>query len=503
MEKEFEKVLALKDLRKDSDIKSFIDFDNNKILLYYNVKNPELHKFNNFHQLYEFLIVQHKSFYIYTNELLLIIKLYAKFNKEKFKIKLLCQGTIPYGLNCFNFIKFRDMKYKYGSNKFSAAAAIKIISNDKSDVRTSFTSNLGTRINLDSIKEAFPPTNNKVLSMMLSETPKGAIIFAKTNQEFTNVYCYDVVSAYIAQLLDGQLPYDFKQVSKMVKGKNYFVRFTFAGLKAKDLSMLPLYGTEKLSGKNIVRAGNRIVMAEEYSFYNFYDEIWIVNQYYTYDKVEIGTIYEVEFKSLPDAARQAIQKVYDDKLAAKGKIDYDGFKQIVNRIYGLFLMKLPSKLGEGDRIRDKTVPYQIGVWIIHRQRMFMTSLIAAVGTEHVVSAHTDGVKFDCNANEIIEKFNVKRNIYKNVGHWAPEEILDRCYYFSNTVAKYEINGKINMKHGGIPEADIIDFIKDRTYDDINIYEDFLKTISRQIVCEEDRTFIKREQIVTSIAAEVI
>ena len=49
MEKEFEKVLALKDLRKDSDIKSFIDFDNNKILLYYNVKNPELHKFNNFH----------------------------------------------------------------------------------------------------------------------------------------------------------------------------------------------------------------------------------------------------------------------------------------------------------------------------------------------------------------------------------------------------------------------------------------------------------------------
>ena len=90
------------------------------------------------------------------------------------------------------------MKYKYGSNKFSAAAAIKIISDDKSDVRTSFTSNLGDRINLSSIKKEFPPTNNKVLSVMLNETPKGAIIFAKTGQEFTNVYCYDVVSAYIA-----------------------------------------------------------------------------------------------------------------------------------------------------------------------------------------------------------------------------------------------------------------------------------------------------------------
>jgi hypothetical protein len=77
---------------------------------------------------------------------------------------------------------------------------------------------------------------------------------------------------------------------------------------------------------------------------------------------------------LPLSSIKAIKKLYDDKLAAKGQLDYDGFKQIVNRIYGFFTTKRVNK--EGKTVaRDFQVPYQIGVWIVHRQRLFMAALI--------------------------------------------------------------------------------------------------------------------------------
>lgn len=493
---EIEKALGLKYDRHFSDIKCFIEFQNKKIILYYG--KEEVHSFNNLHNMYEWLAGKHKRFYVYTNNLNLILEYYKLFNHEKYKMKALRNGNKIYGLTVYNIVSFRDMKYRFGSNNFSAAAAVEIISKSD-DTQTSFTSDLGRKIKADKIANEFEPIQGRLRTAMLNETPKGAIILSNRGKEFTNVHCYDVCSAYIACLLEGGLPYKFEQVGRMEKGNKYFVKFKFKNLKAKNFQMLTLYITNKREGKELALANKRIISAQEYSFYSFYDEKWIIDQYYTYDSCEIKEIYKIEFRELPEETKSAIKRLYDDKLAAKGKVDYEGFKQIVNRIYGFFITKVSSKYG-GDRVRDKEIPYQVGIWIIHRQRLFMAALIAAVGVEHVVSAHTDGVKFDCNVDEIVNRGNLNRGeIYKDVGQWKKEEVLDRCFYFSNTIAKYEVNGEIKMKHGGISQEDVDEFLIGKTYDDIDEYAEFYMTVDKELICKKDRTYIKKYKVLSYLA----
>lgn len=499
MAQEIQKALALKNERKFSDTKCFMEFKEERIHLYI---GKELHIFPNFHDMYEFLAATHKRYHVYTNEFDLILKFYCGYNKEKYKIRALSFGNKIYGLNILNVVSFKDMKYRYGSNNFTAAAAIEIISKDENNLRSSFTSNLGRLIDADLIKEKFKPINKDLRLKMINESSSGAIILTQTGKEFKDVHCYDVCSAYLACLLEGNMPSRFIKTNKRIKGQEYFGKVKIKGLKAKNPQMLTLYRSKKMEGTDVALIGRRIIAATEYSFYCFLNEKWIIDQYYTYDSFEIDyeNLWQIEFEKLPLKTIKAIRQLYDKKLAAKGQIDYDGFKQIVNRIYGFFITKIERDYGQD--ARDYKIPYQIGLWIIHRQRLFMSALIAAVGIDHVVSAHTDGVKFDCNADEIVDKVNMSRGeIYKDVGQWKKEEVFDRCYYFSNTVGKYEVNGIVGMKHGGIPKADIDEFLEERAYEDVNGSEDFYKTIARKIICQKDRTYIEKEKTLSNFLIE--
>ena len=503
MATEFEKALNLKSDRHFSEVKCFMEFRDEKVILYYGEK--EIHRFNNLHDMNEWLAAKHKRFHVYTNDFNLVWKAYEKqiiFFRKRYRIQILEVGSRVYGLNLFNIVSFKDMKYKFGSDKFTAAAAVEIINKDKTRSKSSFTSNLGRLIDVDSIRKKFQPISLTLREKMMNETPNGAIILANVGKEFTDVHCYDVCSAYIACLLEGRILYKFTKVNKRAKNQEYYGKITYKNLKAKNPQMLTLYGTKKMEGINIVQVGNRILAAERYSFYCFLNERWIIDQYYTYDScnIDCDNLYWIQFEKLPLSSIKAIKKLYDDKLAAKGQLDYDAFKQIVNRIYGFFTTKRVNK--EGKMVaRDYQIPYQIGVWIVHKQRLFMAALIQQVGIEHVVSAHTDGVKFDCDADEIVEKVNLRRGeIYKDVGQWKKEEVFTHCFYFSNTVAKYEVDGIVGMKHGGITQEDVDEFLIGKTYDDINEDADFYLTLAstKAIVCEKDRTYIRKKKVLSNI-----
>lgn len=496
MAQELDKALSLKTDRKFSKEKCFMDFRDNQVILYMGEKE---FSFPNLSSMYEFLAAKKMRFHIYTNHLDLLLKLYKDYPKTKYKLSISTVGKCIYALNVANVVAFRDMKYRYGSNNFSAAAAMEIIKKDTNHIRSSFTSNLGRLIEIEAVQEKFKPISKSLRLKMINETPKGAIILAQTGKEFQNVHCYDVCSAYIACLLEGNMPSKFIKTKTLLKGKEHYGRVTIKGLRAKNPQLLTLYKTDKFEGKNIATIGCRVIAAEEYSFYCFLNEKWIIDQYYTYDRFEIDfeNLYAIEFEKLPLKTIKAIKTLYDNKLAAKGQLDYDGFKQIVNRIYGYFITKRTTKDGSLDA-RDYSVPYQIGIWIIHKQRLCITSLIAAVGIDHVVSAHTDGVKFDCDADEIVNKMNLRRGVlYKDVGQWKKEEVFDRCFYFSNTVAKYQIGNDIGMKHGGIPQIDIDEFLEGKTYDQINGNEDFYLTYSKELICEKDRTYIRRNKVISN------
>ena len=496
---EIEKALALKGKRKLSEEKCFLEFKENKAILYINKKENQ---FKNLHEMYEFLAKKHKRFIIYTNNFNTIFNFYSQFYKswEEKKIKLVSTGARIYGLDLFNFISYRDMKYKFGSNSFTCAAALEIIEKNDENRKTSFTSNLGRLIEIDAVKEKFKPIPKYLRQIMINETPKGAIILSRPNVEFTNVHCYDVCSAYIACLLEGNMPSKFIKTTHRIKGKAYFGKIKLINLRAKNPQMLTLYSSKKQEGDNIVIVGSRILAAAQYSFYLFFDEINIINQFYTYDKLEIDydNLYEIKFEKLPLKTIKAIRRLYDDKLNAKNSLDYDGFKQIVNRIYGFFITK--RQIGEDDfDARDYTVPYQIGVWIISRQRLFMCCLINSVGLSHVVSAHTDGIKFDCDADEIVNKINMRRGvIYKDVGQWKKEGVFEKCFYFSNTVAKYTENGIVKMKHGGITQEDIDDFLSGKTYEDVNEFSEFYITIGQELCCEEDKVYILKKKTLSNL-----
>lgn len=491
MGEEIKKALSLKFERKFSEDKCFMEIKEEKIWLYIGFK--ETLQFNNFMEMYEELARRHKRFHVYTNELNLLLKLYYK--RKNLKVKALMVGRLIYGLNVANVVSFKDMKYKFGSDKFSKDVALNLIQKDTGDVRSSFTSNLGKRIGIEYIKEKFPPISRSLRKEMILHSPKGPIIFSSPDQEFENVHCYDGDSAYPAILLEGMLPSKFIKINKIIKGKKYFGRVIIKDLRANDPRYLPLYSTEDLIGEDIAVIGSRVIAAKTYEFYCFLDEKWIIDRYYKYKsfQIDFNNLYMVEFSRLPEKSRSAIKKLYNDKLKAKGTKDYEGIKQIINRVYGFFL----TKNGDGNDVRDPEIPYQIGLWIIHKQRMMMVGLIEKVGIQYLVQAHTDGVKFCCDADDIVAAANEKRGIiYKNIGQWKIEETLDRCYYYGHTLGKYQIGDQVGMKHGGISNSDIKEFLEEKTYDDITEKSIINRTVSQDIVVEENRTFIfkKKEPI---------
>jgi hypothetical protein len=125
---------------------------------------------------------------------------------------------------------------------------------------------------------------------MIYEAPQGGIIISK-QEEFSNVYCYDVVSAYLANLLEGKLPCGFKKVNKVEKGKYHFGKITVKGLKAKNNKALSLYRGKRIPEDCVIN-GKRIVAALEYSFYCYLElELPILNYFYTFESIEISDIY--------------------------------------------------------------------------------------------------------------------------------------------------------------------------------------------------------------------
>ena len=57
-----------------------------------------------------------------------------------------------------------------------------------------------------------------------------------------------------------------------------------------------------------------------------------------------------------------------------------------------------------------------------------------------------------------------------------------------------------MKHGGISEEDVNEFLVGKTYEDINEDADFYITLAstKKIICEKDRTYIVKRKVLSNI-----
>lgn len=354
----------------------------------------------------------------------------------------------------------RDMKYHYGTDKYSPEIAVEIIQNKQIRWNSSYTGEIGRSICIDKIKKEFNPVSRSLLKNMINKTSQGAIIYSRKDITFYNVLSNDIKSAYPAILLE-QVPYNFKLInpgSFKIGDGIHFGKIIVKGLKAKDLNFLPLYrGKEEINDSKVICSNKRIIAAIEYSYYGFIEhELELLNYAYTYKSIELDLdeVYDVDFKYLPVESLEAIKAMYNEKSNNKGSANYFAIKQKFNRIFGYFLTTIEGK--DGLALRDREVPYYIGLWVVSAQRNRMIKAFKKVGIENIVASHTDSI---ITKNVSCDVFNdLNKEVYKDIGKWDSEP-YEAIEYFSNTRAKYLQNGKIGFKHGGISEQDIEGFLK--------------------------------------------
>lgn len=454
-----------------------------------------------------------KSFICYSNQLPLVFNYYMEQNQFLYwthpvyvvnSKKMI--GTYLFPNHC---IKFRDMKYYYGTNKYSAEKAIQMIekevkenkeNNYKPKYNEGFTSKLGERLCIDKIKEKFPIVPQ--VKDFIYEMPQGALILTPSRDSVERTWNYDIHTAYPAIFLENKMPKEIVKVKNFCAGEQHIVKLRIKNFKAKYLNLYPLYLNKNAqkNHKGLEIIGKRVISGKSYTFTCFYEnEIEILKDFYDIEEIEVIEIYRIIFAELPPETIENIKEMYAIKSGAANSSDYDGVKQTVNRLYGYFATLKPNKNG---RLvpRDINVPWLFSSYIVSRERVLLYQFIKRVGINHLVAAHTDGVKFDCDCTEVMKELNEERGtLFLDCGHWDEESPMYKVQYLSNTRAKYlDENGELKMKHGGINEEDIKEFIKNKTIDEITAKTLISYTIKKRIVEDNGIIRIENQKIIVPL-----
>ena len=430
-----------------------------------------------FLKLYEELSQGKKRVMILTNDFNLFLDYFSRQCDSGLKsvIKPHCYCIINtnkiVSLQVYNCFVIRSTKYVFGSDSFSAAAVLAQIKKHKAynDPKLGYTHYLGEQLHAEEIKKIYRP--NLLTLKLIQDMPQGPIILT-SNLTYEKVWSYDYDSAYSAIILENKFPKSYKKVDKPVEGGN-LVRVRLTGVKAKYFNQYPMFRGKRVPPRDKVKMiGKRIIEAEEIELYIFLEnEIPIYYYFYDIQKIEFLEIYEIVWFSLPDTVINAVKELWDEKEKLKDikrrtgiePPNYKAVKQTLNRIYGYFATLVDG----GKRPRDPSIPWDVGAYIVSRQRYLMFLFIKEVGIGHVVSAHTDGIKVDFDAQEIVDRINEKRGIlHGTCGKLEFEGILEKVQYLANTKAKYIENGELKMKHGGISEDDINEFISTHSWEQI-------------------------------------
>lgn len=394
-----------------------------------------------------------------------------------------------YGLRILNFVEIIDAEYKYGTNELTEE---EILNSDIefSRINCGFNGYTKKQIHMDKIVEKFKPINNSIRQLLVHKTIRGPIIMSRPNTDFIDPYCYDIKSAYPYWAINGKFPMDFTRTNKIIEDPDfiYFGRIVVKGLRAKNLSYLPLFMKEEGPDENDVDvrcSGKRIIWAQQYSGYGFlYDLIPLITNNYEYDELTIDRthLWKCRMDYLPQESRDAFINLFNKKEKTGNKAD----KLVLNRsAFGIFITHKTNQDGVKDAA-DYKVPYQIGIYIMSHQAWYMDSIIQKIGVEHIIAAHTDSIKADCDISSIMEEEN-KRSSINRLGTWEKEDIARICYY-SNTRAKYlTYKGELGIKHGGISQEDIDSFIRNKTYYDINQWTEIRITVGKFFKDLEGRT----------------
>lgn len=322
------------------------------------------------------------------------------------------------------------------------------------------------------------------------------IIYSDINKEFKNVYCYDFDSAYIAKYFKVKFPVDFQPCSVDSKSAS-LIRLRIKNIKAKNIRFCCLSLANRDCGTNIIfinKKSKKVLKADEVVISVFWFELEMIEQFYTYDEIIKEKAWSSRFEELPESFKQAVFDIYSTKEEAKhNEQPYADKKVLLNRIHGFFLT---SKEYNGKKEpMYPNLPIQIGFFTIAIQRYFMIKLIQQIGLKNIVSAHTDSIKTKGNYDAIVKEWNEKnKNKYSDtLGMLEFEGVMEKVVYFSNTRAKYIMDGEFHIKHGGIWVKDAEDILNTYTYDTFNGNSPYKHTLIKTFSSKGDDNYLNRIQ----------
>lgn len=399
----------------------------------------------------------------------------------------------PKAFRVFGGITYKDAKYYLGTDKtdgIKPSNYCELISTfHNKNIKHNFTSSLRETVFISELEEFGNPVNlpATLLNEMYETASLAPIIYSEINKEFEDVYCYDFDSAYIAQYFQCRFPYKFTFTgNNLVQGSENFVRVRFKNIRAKNPRFLSLSVASRGNGKNIIfisKNSKRILMADEVVVSFFYNlDMEIIKQDYEFEEMIIEKCWQVEMRPLPKEFRDRVIEFYQTKEEAKRRgTPYADKKVLLNRIHGFFLTK--KEINTKEVQMYKNMPAQIGFYTVARQRRIMRNLIQEIGLENIVSAHTDSIKTKGNYDAIVKKYNDthKTKYSDSLGVLQSEGIMEKVVYFSNTRAKYIMNGEFHIKHGGIDEHTAENIINTYSYETLQSTSPYDHTIEKSFI----------------------
>lgn len=398
---------------------------------------------------------------------------------KKVKIELITVGEektgkeIGFSIGDYKKQKsFYTIKYKIGSDDFDLndakdkEALLKLIENMPWQTKAGYTGQLRKIIK---VKEPFLALHT------LYKPSLSPLIFAKCGREFVNVKCYDFCSFY-PYLLTQELPHFKGYVKKEEidfndKTKTYYGGLRIYNIRAKStFYSLSLVGEKKETeiaenqGVGIVNSGTRLISADKVIIYGFLPFLIEELQDYEFDYVEItDVVAEYELK-IDLELRNKILEVFEVKQNKKNsKKNYKAEKVMLNRYYGYFLTK-----------HTQESPAHYGQFIVAKGKAILRRIALQVGLEDIVQGHTDSIKFVGNHQDVIDKYNATIE-FEELGKLADEGTMEKVVYYNTNRAKYLINGKLGLKHGGIAEEDLAEIAK-MSYDEIDFKTEYHKAL---------------------------
>lgn len=444
-----------------------------------------------------------KRVYVYSTYFNELFRYFEEYEDIAFKIMNLKADTEPKAFQVYGGITFKDAKYYLGTDKtegikpMNYCELIKRFHNPL--IRSSFTSYL-KRFILDKEMMDFGSKENvpyTVVKELFANASLAPIIYSEVNKEYKNVYCYDFDSAYIAHYYKHKFPYKFTYCGKEIRGEETLVRARFINIKAKNVRFLPISTSPKRDGIGVKYANlksNRFLMGKEVVLTFFYNlEMKIIDKYYDYDEMIIERCQEIEMRPLPLSFLRKVAELYRDKEEAKCRGEsYADKKVLLNRIHGFFIT---SKEYNGDKEQMyPEVPLQISFYTIALQRAAMCDIIEEIGLENIISAHTDSIKTKGNFDEIIKEYNDDCRLvgFDKLGQLEFEGIMEKVVYFSNTRAKYIMDGEFKIKHGGIDDYRAKEILSSYTYETLNSTSPYTYTTFKNFESIGDKDILIRE-----------